>query len=70
MLPAFRQLPGFMSYAGGFDRAAQRGVAVTVWETVEQAAGGRTALGSMVQQFEALGVRFEPGQVYELLRQI
>ena len=69
-IPAFRQLLGFVSYTGGFDRAAQRGVAVTIWDDMDHAAGFRTALGGIIQQFEAVGVRFDPAQLYELTRQV
>jgi hypothetical protein len=69
-IPAFRQLPGFVSYTGGFDRAARRGVAVTIWDDMEHAAGFRTALGGIIQQFEAVGVRFDPPQLYELARRV
>jgi hypothetical protein len=70
LLPLLRQFPGFVSYAGGLDRSNARGMTVTVWQTQEQAAGFRTALGSLVPQFEAVGVRFEPAQLYDLLRQV
>ncbi len=69
-LPAYQKLPGFVSLVSGLDRTAQRGLSVMVWDNLEQAAGARTALGNIVQQFEAAGVRFDPGQVYELVRQI
>jgi hypothetical protein len=69
LIPAFQQMPGFVSYSGGLDRATQRGVAVTIWDNMEHAAGLRTALGGMIQEIEAAGVSFEPAQVYELTRQ-
>ena len=69
-IPTFRQLPGFVSYTGGFDRAARRGVAITVWDDMEHAASFRAALGGIIQQFEAVGVRFDPAQLYELTRQV
>ena len=70
MLPAFRQLPGFVSYAAGFDRAAQRGVSIMVWDNLELAAGVRTMLVGIVQQLEAVGIRLDPAQIYELVRQV
>ena len=69
VIPAFQRLPGFVSYYGGVDRSTQRGTAVTTWDNMEHAAGLRTALGGLVQQLEAVGVRFEPGQVYEITTQ-
>jgi hypothetical protein len=70
MLPAFRQLPGFVSYTAGLDRAAQRGVSIMVWDSLELAAGIRTTLVEIVHQLEAAGLGLEPAQVYELVRQV
>jgi hypothetical protein len=69
MIPAFKRLPGFVRYYGGVDRSTQRGVAVTIWDDMEHAAGLRTALGGLIQQLEAIGVRFEPAQLYEITTQ-
>lgn len=69
MIPAFRRLPGFVSYHGGVDRSAQRGVSVTIWDDMDHAAGLRPALGGLIQQLEAIGVRFEPAQLYEITTQ-
>ena len=69
MIPAFQRLPGFVKYYGGVDRSGQRGIAVTVWDNMEHAAVLRTALGGLIQQLEAIGVRFEPAQVYEITAQ-
>ena len=69
MIPAFKRQPGFVSYYGGVDRSAQRGVAVTIWDDMDHAAGLRTALGGLIQQLEAIGVRFEPAQLYEITTQ-
>ncbi|MFN8469188.1 MAG: antibiotic biosynthesis monooxygenase [Caldilineaceae bacterium] len=69
MIPAFKRQPGFVRYYGGVDRSTQRAVAVTVWDDMEHAAGLRTALGGLIQQLEAIGVRFEPAQLYEVTTQ-
>jgi hypothetical protein len=69
VVPAFKRLPGFVSYAGGLDRSTQRGVSVTIWDNMDHAAGLRTAVGGLIQQLEAAGVRFEPAQIYELTAQ-
>ena len=69
MIPTFKRLPGFVSYSGGVDRSAQRGVAVTIWDDMDHAAGLRPALGGLIQQLEAIGVRFEPAQLYEITTQ-
>jgi hypothetical protein len=60
MIPAFKRLPGFVRYYGSLDRSAQRSGAVTIWDNMDHAAGLRTALGGLIQQLEAIGVRFEP----------
>jgi hypothetical protein len=70
LLPTIRQFPGFVSYTGGVDRSSGRAITVTVWQDMDHAAGFRTALGGLIQQFEAVGVRFEPAQLYELTRQV
>lgn len=70
LIPLLRQLPGFVSYTTGVDRANGRGVAISVWDNMDHAAGLRTTIGSLVQQFEAIGVHFEPAQVYEMIRQV
>jgi hypothetical protein len=70
VIPTFKQLPGFVSYAGGHDRATQRGVSVTTWDNMEHAASLRIALGGLIQQLEAVGIRFDPAQLYELVRQV
>jgi hypothetical protein len=69
MIPAFKRLLGFVRYCCGVDRSAQRAVAVTVWDDMEHAAGLRSALGGFIQQLEAIGVRFEPAQLYEITTQ-
>jgi hypothetical protein len=58
-----RQRPGFRSYHGGINREASTLVAVSIWDTREQAEG----LASARSPFEALGVAFEPAETYEVL---
>ncbi|MFN8489175.1 MAG: hypothetical protein U0350_16430 [Caldilineaceae bacterium] len=70
MIPVFRQLSGFVSYTGGLDRTTGRGVAITIWDNMDHATGFRAAIGGIVQQFEAIGVHFDPPQLYELIRQV
>jgi quinol monooxygenase YgiN len=69
MLPAMRRLPGYQSYTGGLDRKAGRAVAVSVWDNMDHAQEFRNALGSLVQHFEAASVRFDPPQIFEIVRQ-
>ena len=70
LIPLLRGLPGFVSYHAGIDRGTGRGVAVSVWDNMDHAAGFRAAMGGLVQQFEAIGIRFDPAQVYALVRQV
>ena len=70
LIPRLRQLPGFVSYAYGLDPETRRGISITVWESWEAADGFRTALGGMVQQFQAVGLVIDPSQVYKVARQI
>ena len=41
MIPFMRQLPGFNGYTGGLDRTTGRGVAITTWDDMDQAAGSQ-----------------------------
>lgn len=68
LIPRLRQLPGFVSYTGGQDRATGRSLSITTWDDMEHAQGLRAAIGGLIAQFEALGVRFEPAQIYEVVR--
>jgi quinol monooxygenase YgiN len=70
LIPLLRQLPGFISYTGATDRATGRIVAITTWDNMEHAQGLRAALGGLVAQMEALGIHFEPPQVYEVIKQV
>jgi hypothetical protein len=69
VVPALRRLPGFRRYTAAADRATGEGVAVTEWDTREQAEALRTALGGLVQEIADHGVRLETSQVYEVLVQ-
>lgn len=70
MVPAMSRIPGFRHYIGGLDRAAGHAVAVSIWDDMEHAQGLRAAVGGLFGQFEALGVRFDPPQVFEILREV
>lgn len=66
VLDAARQLTGFKSYNGGIDRQAGTFVAITTWETEQQARGFRDKLSSdIMKQIQDLGVRLDEAQVYE-----
>jgi quinol monooxygenase YgiN len=70
MIPALQQLPGFHSYTGGIDRTTGRGVAISLWDNMDHAQGLRAALGRLIQQFEAASVRFDPAQLFEVVKQV
>jgi hypothetical protein len=59
--------PGFDRALSGYDRAAGRLVVVSVWDTAEHAGFDRTQqLGDLVARGQALGLRLEAPEVYEL----
>lgn len=70
LIPLLHQLPGFVSYTYGLDADSRRGVSITAWQDRESAEGFRTAMGGMVQRFQALGLHIDPSQVYEVVRRI
>ena len=65
LLPALRQLPGFQGYHGGLDREAGRIVAVSLWETREQADALPERASATLGQLAALGVQMEAHQTFE-----
>lgn len=70
LIPLLGQLPGFVSYTYGLDAATRRGISITTWESRESAEGFRTAMGGMVQRFQAVGLQIDPSQVYAVIRRI
>ena len=65
VLPNVRQLPGFKSFHIGVDREAGRVVAVSVFDTREQS----EAVAAQRAPGEAVGIQFEPAEVYEVIGQ-
>jgi hypothetical protein len=63
-IPALRRLPGFRGYYGGVDREGGRIVAISRWETREQADALRERAGEVIGTLSTLGVQIEPGQVF------
>ena len=59
---ALQRLPGFQDAQSqvGIDRA------VTTWDTEEHARFSRDALGDVLNRMQAIGVQFEPREVYEV----
>ena len=70
LIPALKQMDGFVSYTTGGDDETGHGVAISVWDNMEHAAALRDALGSMIQQFEEAGVRLDAPQLYEVTRHV
>ena len=70
MIPAIKQMPGFVSYTGATNDEEGKGVAISVWNDLEHAAALRDALGGLIQEFEARGVGFEPAQLFEIDRHV
>jgi quinol monooxygenase YgiN len=62
LLPTIKQRPGFRSYQGGLNRDAGTFVAISGWDTQAQAQD----IGAVRAPFEALGVRFEAPEVFEV----
>ena len=62
-----RPLPGFQQLHQGVDRTAGRAAAVSTWDTAEQAQFSRDALGDTIARLQALGVQFEPPEIYEVI---
>ncbi len=65
---ALQRLPGFQDSQSqvGIDRNAGRLVGVTTWDTEEHARVSRDALGDVLPRIQAVGVQFEPPEVYEI----
>jgi hypothetical protein len=72
LAPAIKQLPGLQSYQTGIDRASALIIAISLWDTTEQAA----AMGKLPEMneqraiFEAYGIVFDPITTYEILWQV
>jgi hypothetical protein len=64
---AMRRLPGPQHNHQGIDRAAGTVAAVSVWDSEEHAGFAREALGEPIGRLRALGVQFEPPEIYEIM---
>jgi quinol monooxygenase YgiN len=71
LIAVVRQAPGFQHYYGAIDRASGQLTAVSTWDTQEQAAYSRDAigLGEIMSRLQAIGVQLEPPEVYEIIGQ-
>lgn len=72
IVPALRQMPGFRGYLALGDQATGRSLAITLWETQEQAETFRASEGvrELLAEAEAMGFTFETPQTYEVIRQV
>ena len=64
---AARQLPGLQQLHQGADRTAGTVAVVSTWATADQAQFSRDALGDVLARLQALGVQFEPPEIYEVI---
>jgi hypothetical protein len=64
---AMRRLPGLQHNHRGIDRAAGTVAAVSVWDNAAHANFSREALGDPISGLRALGVQFEPPEIYEIM---
>jgi hypothetical protein len=63
---AVKRLPGFQSHVSGRDRATGQSIAVSTWDTEEQARFSPDALGDVVSKLRALGVQIEAPEILEV----
>ena len=62
LVPVLKQRPGFRRYHAGLNHDAGTLIAISEWDTREQAQEGEMARGP----FEALGIRFEASEIFEV----
>ena len=62
LVPALKQRPGFRRYHAGLNHDTGTLIAISEWDTREQAQEGGAARGP----FEALGIRFEAAEIFEV----
>jgi hypothetical protein len=62
LVPVLKQRPGFRSYQAGLNHEAGTLIAISAWDTREQAQAAETARGPL----EALGIRFEAPEIFEV----
>jgi phage tail tape-measure protein len=64
---AMQRLPGLQHNHQGIDRGAGTIAAVSVWDSAAHAGFAREALGDPIGRLRALGVQFEPPEIYEIM---
>ncbi len=65
---AVQQLPGYQHHQGGIDRESGRTISFITFDTQEHAAAPAEALGPVNARIQALGVRLESREVYEVVQ--
>jgi hypothetical protein len=72
LLPALERLAGLLHYYAGIERTSATIVNVSVWDSLEHAQQMSTLAPMLAlrEQFEALGVQFDPILNYETLWRI
>ena len=69
VVDAFRRQPGFQSYYGAIDRTRGVTVAVTTWDTEEHAQVRNAEFGDLLPRLQAMGMRFDDPEIYEVVTQ-
>jgi hypothetical protein len=62
LVPILKQRPGFCSYYAGLNHDTGTLISISGWDTREQAQEGGVVRGP----FEALGIRFEAPEIFEV----
>lgn len=62
LVPTLKQRPGFRSYYAGLNHDAGTLVAISTWDTREQAQEAQTMRGP----FQSLGIQFEASEIFEV----
>jgi hypothetical protein len=62
LLPTLEQRPGFRNYSAGLNHDAGTFIAISTWDTREQALEAQTVRGPL----ESLGIHFEAPEVFEV----
>ncbi len=67
VLPLLKGLPGFRRYHGAVDSAQGTGLAISYWETHEQAQAVSAAVRTIAPQLQAAGVELSAPSIYEVM---
>ena len=71
LVPAFQRVTGFRGYIGGGDRQTGSIIAITYWDTEDQAHGLREAVDpSLLNEIRDKGIQLAAAEVYEITVQV